>query len=647
MADATDADAYVPDVTLPDADSGYVPPGAPPVDATPSAPMDGGADGGAPGFFTRSWRSIQGIPADVWATLATPDTPPPGTPPTVAQGAPVQAPLMSGIAHGVRQAVDQAAGTLARGAETVFGKDTVADLPGYRSSDDIQADIAQRQKDYEADPLNAAGSTSAGVGQAIGTGLALGGPLTRLGGVAAAGLDLTGATAIPGVARLLDYISGGATAAPGSGTVANLATRGASLAAQGAALGAGTGAVTADPSKPILSQIADAAGGGALAGPVVGSAGAVLSYPVRAGLGMLPSMVDPKIAPIADRFINQYGIDLDPSQLTTNPFYRLMGDQAGKMPLSGAGDRIAAARLQWQQAVAGQMGEPAPNGITHDVMDSAATRIGQVYDDVAGRTTIQADPQLYGDLMTIGQDVPRFGLTADQQTPVRAQFQNVLGAFQQGGGTLSGDAFQNLTQTGGPLDRVISSDDPTVAAFGLRIKHALDGAFQRSAAPDDQAALQQAAYQYRVMKTLQPLAEQKGLTGDINPNALLQRVRAQSTRFDSSTGGLAYTGGGALGDLAYGGQQFFGPAPDSGTAARNLIVGGLLGGGLAGVVTHPAQTAMNAAAAGGVLLANRGVQSVLRSPAVGRAMVENTINPPGPFVQRLAPYVLPGLLGER
>jgi hypothetical protein len=387
-----------------------------------------------------------------------------------------------------------------------------------------------------------------------------------------------------------------------------------------------------------------------IAGPVAGGVVAGTTYPVRAALGLLPNMVKPEIAPLADRFINQYGIDLDPTQLTANPTYKIMADQAGKAPFSGAGNRIAQARLQWQQATAGEMGEAAPNGITHEVMDNAATRIGKVIDGVAARTTIQPDTALFDNLMTIGRDFPKFGLTADQQTPVRAQFQNVLRAFQDGNGRMSGEAYQNLIQTGGPLDRIITSDDPTVAAFGMRIKSALDGAFERSAAPGDQAALRQANYQYRVMKTLQPLVEQKGLTGDINPNGLLQRVRAQSARFDTSNGGIAYTGGGKLGDLAYGGQLFFGPAPDSGTAARGFIMGlgGLLaGGGLANIAEHPVRSAATAAGPLGALVVNRGLQSLLRSPAVGGSMVARTLAPPGPIAPRIAPYVLPGLLGDQ
>ena len=553
--------------------------------------------------------------------------------------APVESPFLTAVPRGARNAFDYAAEKVARGGEAVLGP-LASQLPGYRSADDIHADLTQRQQAYEANPDNAAGSAPAIIGRGLGAGLAVGGPLARIGGVAASLLDSAGATAIPGVARALEYLSGGAKAAPDAGRVASVATRGGSLAAQGAELGGGTSAIEADPSKPFWPQVAEGAATGALANPAVGAGIFSAAYPLRAAMGQLPNMVRSDIAPLADKFINEYGIKLDPTQLTMNPTYKLMTDQAGKLPLSGAGNRIAEARMQWQKAVAGEMGETADNGITHDVMNSAADRIGSGMNAIADRTTIQGGTPLRDDLTKIALEVPQFGLTDAQKTPVQAQFQNVLKAFDDGGGKISGKAYQNLVQTGGPLDTVISSTDPTVSAFGMKIKSALDDAFQRSALPGDQAALRDLRYQYRVMKTVQPLVEQKGLTGDIEPNGLLQRVRAQSAKFDSANGGIAYTGGGKLGDLAYGGQIFFGRPPDSGTAARNLIMGGLMGGGAGGALVHPLVPAATLA----TLMANRAIQSGLRSPGVGANMVQNSMAP-NLTPQRVPPGVIPGLLG--
>jgi hypothetical protein len=82
----------------------------------------------------------------------------------------------------------------------------------------------------------------------------------------------------------------------------------------------------------------------------------------------------------------------------------------------------------------------------------------------------------------------------------------------------------------------------------MQIKHAIDDGFQASATPEDQAALTQLRQQWRLMKTVQPLvAEAQG--ANIDPGKFVTRAVAASQKLDGSTGGMAYTGGGQIGDL--------------------------------------------------------------------------------------------------
>ena len=216
-------------------------------------------------------------------------------------------------------------------------------------------------------------------------------------------------------------------------------------------LGGATAAIESDPSKPLLPQIGEGAATGALANPAMASALKVLGYPVKAAIGKLPGMVDDDIAPLADRFINQYGIKLDPTQLTQNPTYRLMADQAGKLPFSGAGNRIAEARLQWQKAVANEMGEALPgtnssfNGITHAVMERAQDRIGSGMSAIADRTNVKADDAFYKSIADIAPEIDRFRLTEAQKNPIEAAVQDVLGAFKKGDGR---DGWGGLPEPG-------------------------------------------------------------------------------------------------------------------------------------------------------------------------------------------------------
>ena len=560
--------------------------------------------------------------------------------------APVASPFFAGIPYAARHLLDRAAEKVAAGGDAVLG-DAAKNLPGYKSSADIGADIDARAKAYADNPDNAADSVPAMLGRGTGTALASAGPLSAVGRSIATLLDVGGATAYPTIARALEYLGGTAKAAPDASRVAQLATRGASLAAQGGTLGGGTAAVDADPKQPFLPQVAEGAASGAVAGPAIGAVGSTVAAPFKMLMGKAPGMVNPNVLPLADRFINDYKIGLDPTQLSQNPTYKIMMDQSGKLPFSGAADRIATARGQWQQNLAGEMGEkiPASGGITAPVMNRAINdRIGPGIGAIADRTTILADHgpdgSVYDDMGKIGQAMDDYGLTDAQRTPIQAISKGVLDAFSNGNGQISGKAYRNLTQTNGPIDTHMGSDDPTVAGFAGRIRNALDDAFSRSAAPGDVDALNQLRYQYRVAKTIQPLVAQKGATGDIDPNSLLQRVIAQSNKFDTSNKGIAYTGGGKLGEWASGGQLWVGRPPDSGTAAR-IAIASLLGGG--NVALHnPAVLAGTA----GTLAANRVAQSVLRSPVIGRNMIENSLNPQlGPTMQRYLPAAVPGLLG--
>jgi hypothetical protein len=495
--------------------------------------------------------------------------------------------------------------------------------------DDATKAAAGRRQQFEKDFGD---STPASIGRVTGQTVATA-PVIGAGGLAAR----AAADVVPAIAPAVTFLGGGTRLAPTASLPARMATAGSSLAAQGAVTGATQGALTAAPDQSTLEAAGTGAAAGGILGPVIGAA----SYPVRALAGHVANMTTDDLAAWAQKAKQLYGIDIDPSKLTTNPTFKIIADQSGKLPGSGV-DEIAQ-RRQWQGALAQVFGENTDNGITYDVMGRAAQRIGGGMDAIANRTTIQGGAPLLADLTSIATDMPKWGLTDNYPgiSKLKAQFQNVLGAFSVGNGQITGKAYQALTQTGSPLEGLIQDTDPTLAGFGMRIKDALDNAFQRSATPADQAALTGLRQQYRALKTVQPLVEQRGAMGDVNPNALLQRVIAQSHRFDSSTGGLAYTGGGKLGDLANIGQLFFSQSPESGTGARNLVLAGVLGGGIGQVLSHPSILAGTAA----TLLANRAFQAGIRSPAVGRAMIEGTLNPASRGAQFSNQTLVPAVAG--
>ena len=260
---------------------------------------------------------------------------------------------------------------------------------------------------------------------------------------------------------------------------------------------------------------------------------------------------------------------------------------------------------------------------------------------MASRTNIQADPQFLTTLARVGGEMQQV-LPASEQAPIRAQISNLVNAVQQGNGTITGDAYQALTRAGTPLQRATQSADPNVRFYAGQVRDALDGAFARSARPGDQAALQQARGQYRAMKTIEDLAE-KSPDGNIAPAQLLGQVRAQSARFDGSTSGIAYTGGGDLGELARIGQQFMRAPPNSGTADRSLVNTLLLGqGGTLGAVATGAVNPLALAAGPAGLIANRAVGTYLRSPGYANRMIQSSLNPSlNQLTGGASPYAVP------
>jgi hypothetical protein len=104
----------------------------------------------------------------------------------------------------------------------------------------------------------------------------------------------------------------------------------------------------------------------------------------------------------------------------------------------------------------------------------------------------------------------------------------------------------------------------------------------------------------------------------------MQKVLAASRRFDAPTGGMAYTGGGDIGELARIGKLMR-AAPDSGTADRALINALALGAG--GIVPTLAAHPLYGVAAPAAVVANNLAGRALRSGWAAKQAIQNTLNP--------------------
>lgn len=204
------------------------------------------------------------------------------------------------------------------------------------------------------------------------------------------------------------------------------------------------------------------------------------------------------------------------------------------------------------RGVTAAMGQESPT-IDRAYMAARKAAIGSEFDRVAGATTIQNADALLSNLGQVAHAASQ-ELTDPQLKPLLNQISEI-GSVVQPGGTISGQSYQALTRRGGPLDRIASSNDPSVAHYGGQLRDALDDALESSAAPEDRAALQTARAQWRNMKIAEDAMRSAAPGAALDPRALYSAVRR-------STPDIAYRSGGPVGDLA---EQALGQA-----AARDV-----------------------------------------------------------------------------
>jgi len=398
--------------------------------------------------------------------------------------------------------------------------------------------------------------------------------------------------------------------------------------------------------QPVGQVVAAGAGGAteqATGSPVAGMAVSMGLPFANAGLraagreverALFSGDITPENAELGKRAIEHFRIPIAAHDLSDNSLVRIAADQGGKLPFSGAGAADKAKQKAWQGAIAREMGEPNADAFTPTVLTRARDRIGATFNDVATRTSIPP-----AETTRLTQDLDRILYEADRLlqpgeiAPLRAQIDDLKTMIGHNSGTIDGDAYQRLTNSKSLLSKLERQNSNAGDKAG-DIRDAIDDAFARSAHPNDQEALNQARYQYRVMRTVDQLA---GGTrdGGITPLGFMQKVKDASRKFDSPTGGLPYTGGGTIGELARIGTLFR-PAPQTGTTDRALI-SGLMFGGPAALYHDPTVAALSATG----MAANRMMGGYLRNPETTSRLAEGAITPgAGPRINRLATGML-------
>jgi hypothetical protein len=399
-------------------------------------------------------------------------------------------------------------------------------------------------------------------------------------------------------------------------------------AIEGAGYGAlhGAGTATGD-----LSNRLEGAQAGATTGAIVGGAVPVVARGIGAAFNkaIAPVASDPSRQAAVD-ILAREGVPVSAGQRTGSKALQYAESFLGDAPLAGGqatrfmGDQAEA----FTEAAMKRMG--ASGRATPENLSAAKGRIGQVFNDLSARNTLQADQSLVKDL---GTALNKYGraLPSQQKQVVGNYAAEIVDRIKANNGMMPGNEYQTIRSELGRVSRNASGKDDNFADAARAIRNALDDNMSRSIKPEDAAAWKTANKQYAAMKTIERAAAAGG------ENAAAGLVSPAQLRIASMQGGgrSAYAQGqGDFAELARAGNQIMTPLPNSGTAQRNLMTGGIGGAAIASSLASPvlaAATVAAPAAAGRALWSNAGQRYLGNqpiSPAV-RAQIEQILRAAG------------------
>lgn len=373
----------------------------------------------------------------------------------------------------------------------------------------------------------------------------------------------------------------------------------------------------------VASEAAGQATEGTAAEPLARLAGALLGPSLANIPGKIisPMTIAPERQAMVDALKNA-GVDLTAGQTTGNKGLQWAESALSDMPFAGNGYQNAIEK-QGQQFTAGalaHMGIPASERelATPEVLAQGKANIGQQFNDLASRNTLQIDPQLRQELAAIKSDYADAYLPSMQRPIVNKVIDDLAGE----GAAMPGSRYQDIRSRLSQQAKSLNQNDPQTAQAVRGIRDALDNAMLRSVSPDDAAAWNEARNHWANWKTIEKAAGGAGsesAMGYISPAAL--RNAAASGNINR---GAYVTGQNDLGNFARDAVGIMNRLPQSGTAPRQNIAhltqalasvgaGGFLGGvpGAVGAVAGPA-------VAGRVLMSGP-VQAYLKNQVAQRS----------------------------
>lgn len=385
--------------------------------------------------------------------------------------------------------------------------------------------------------------------------------------------------------------------------------------AQQAALGA-TGGAGAEAAQQFVGESASPTEK-AIAGLVGGIAGTVApGAAVAAGrraVTPLPSRLTAEESRLIEAAKSE-GIKLPVGVETGSPGMKLIESVLARLPGSGgmAQKQAQEAREQFQRAVMARAGETASD-VSPATIDRAFGRLGQTFEDLAGRTTVRLDRPFFQEVNNIATDYVR-RLPSDVKGVVASRIEDLLTPQGFARPQIQGQEFARVTSELKREARAYANRPEVQRALNA-LSEAIDNAAERSMGPALRQEWQDARREYRNLLAIDQAARSgtaaDRTVGNLPLGAFQQAVRGQDKR------GYA-RGRGELNLLSRIGNLMADKIPDSGTAQRTAMTNlltlggtGAAGGAIGGIPGILAGLALPPA-----------VQAAIQSPA-GRAYLTN------------------------
>lgn len=346
---------------------------------------------------------------------------------------------------------------------------------------------------------------------------------------------------------------------------------------------------------------------GTKAEPYARIAGALLApmAPTAAGRIITPAPATAARQRLVNILEDEGVTSLTAGQRTGNESLRYAESTLGNAPFSGQPANRITREGQEQFTEAAMRRTGAGPNASPDVLAANNQRLGNEFETLSARNTLQMDPQFANDIRTVIRDYARV-LPSEQ----RERIYNIITDLAQQGNAIPGNVYQ---ATRSRLSRSANNNrasDPDYADALRGIRNALDEAMGRSIAPADQAAWQTARREYGAQKTVEKAASKAGeLTaeGQITPANLRNTVSAANR-------GAYARGEGDFSELSRAGAGVMAPMPQSGTAPRSAFYN----------IANMLSMGVIPASVGRVLM-SRPVQGYLSNQAAAPAL--NRLNP--------------------